>query len=121
MVQTKISAPPIVEAILHGMRDKKAQDITLLNVGKIPNTVTDYFVICSGTSDRQTGAIADAVRQAVKSATGERPYRSEGERSGEWILLDYVDVVVHIFLPRMREFYQLEELWADAERTDWPS
>jgi len=80
----------------------------------IPNAVSRYFVICHGTSRTQVEAIADSVENLVRKANGSKPWHKEGYENAEWILLDYVDVVVHIFQDQTRSFYKLEELWADA-------
>ena len=80
--------------------------------------VTDYFVICHGTSDRQTLAIADAIEERLREQLGRRPGHVEGRRTGEWILLDYLDLVVHVFLQEKRSFYGLDRLWGDAPRLD---
>jgi ribosome-associated protein len=105
----------LLQLVLHGIREKKGTDIAILNLRGIPNMVTDYFVICSGSSDRQTVAIADSIEDEVKKQTNEKPWQTEGRTRGEWILLDYVNVVVHVMLPQQREFYNLEELWGDAQ------
>jgi ribosome-associated protein len=92
-----------------------------LNLAKVPNSITDYFIICHGNSRSQVEAIADSVEAEVKKATGANPWHKEGYENAEWILIDYFDVVVHIFLEESRGFYKLEKLWADAERVDVPS
>lgn len=105
----------LLDAIIKGMQDKKGADIMVLDFSKIGSAVCDAFVICTGNSNTQVEAIADAVHEAVKKATGENPFHTEGYRNGEWIVMDYVDIVAHIFQPETRSFYQLEKLWADAE------
>lgn len=110
-----LQAASLVTHVLHGIREKKGLDISVMSVGKLKNMVTDYFVICSGNTDRQTQAIADSINDEVHKATGERPWHTEGHARGEWILIDYVNVVVHIFVPKSRDYYSLEELWGDAE------
>lgn len=86
-----------------------------LNMTRLPNAVTDYFILCHGTSDIQVKAIADAIIEETLKETGTKPWHKEGFENAEWILLDYVDVVVHIFKEETRTFYNLEKLWADAE------
>jgi ribosome-associated protein len=98
--------------------DKKAYDLVILELGDL-TSVADYFVICSGRSDTQVQAIAEGVRLA-RSADGERPLAVEGGDRGQWILLDYADVVVHVFQTPVREFYDLERLWARAPRVELP-
>ena len=93
---------------------KQARDVIVLDVSE-PLVISDYFVICSGNSDRQVRAIAEEVERACR-AEGARPLRREGEREARWVLLDFVDFVVHVFHPTLRNFYQLERLWADAEQ-----
>ncbi|GAA4367024.1 ribosome silencing factor [Hymenobacter saemangeumensis] len=97
------------------MQDKKASDIVVLNLKELKNAVADYFVICSANSDTQLDAVARSVEEEVEKLTGESPWQTEGRTNREWVLLDYVDVVVHVFLRDRRQFYALEELWGDAE------
>jgi ribosome-associated protein len=108
----------LADIVIHGMQERKAADIVKLNLGPLPNSITDYFVICHGTSHTQVEAIADSVESEVKKTLGVNPWHREGFENCEWILLDYFDVVVHIFQAETRSFFQLERLWADAERTD---
>ncbi|MBK7030754.1 MAG: ribosome silencing factor [Bacteroidales bacterium] len=118
----KIEAPEMLaDIIVKGMQERKAIEIVKLNLGKVPNSITDYFVICHGNSRTQVEAIADSVQAEVKKAVGYNPWHKEGHENAEWILLDYFDVVVHIFLEESRSFYKLEKLWADAERIDIPA
>jgi len=92
--------------------DLKAQDLKVLRLGPVSD-FTDYFVICSGTSQRQVQAISDAILERLKKE-GVRPFHVEGQQGGNWVLIDYGDLVVHVFQPEPREFYGLERLWADA-------
>ncbi|MFW5759343.1 MAG: ribosome silencing factor [Cyclobacteriaceae bacterium] len=101
--------------VVKGMQEKKANQVTLLNLKKVPNSIADYFVICTGTSDTHLDAIADSVEKEVKENQHQNPWHREGNQNKEWILLDYVDVVVHIFKKETRQFYNLENLWGDAE------
>ncbi len=103
----------IAEAILEYAADRKAQDIVELDLRGIIG-YTDYFVICSGRSDRQTKAIHDAIHAGMKNEHGLLPRRVEGLTHGRWILMDYLDVVVHVFTPETREYYRLEQLWGEA-------
>lgn len=93
--------------------DKKAERIVILDVSK-QLVITDYFVIASGTNDRQVKTIAEEVERRLATGHGLKPFRREGEREGQWVLLDYVDFVVHVFLREQREYYDLERLWSDA-------
>ncbi|KAA5549513.1 MULTISPECIES: ribosome silencing factor [Adhaeribacter] len=116
MKKTKIkeNSDILAELVVKGMQDKKASDICVIDLKSLNNAVSDYFVISSANSDTQLDAIARAVEEEVFKITNQNPWQSEGRTNKEWILLDYVDVVVHIFLKDKREFYALEELWGDA-------
>ncbi|AIZ64615.1 iojap family protein [Hymenobacter sp. DG25B] len=104
----------LAEVVVRGMQEKKAADIVVLDLKDLKNAVADYFVICSASSDTQLDAIARSVEEEVEKLTGQSPWQTEGRMQREWVLLDYVDVVVHIFLRDRRQFYALEELWGDA-------
>ncbi|NBW35002.1 MAG: ribosome silencing factor [Cytophagia bacterium] len=106
------------EVIVLGMQEKKASDIVVMDLRKVKNAVADFFVICSGNSDKQLDAIAESVDAEVFKALKENPWHSEGKSNKEWVLLDYIDVVVHVFRKDKREFYALERLWGDAEITE---
>ncbi len=93
--------------------DKKAMDIVLLEVREL-TTLADYFVICSGQSERQLGAIVDGIIEGVREADGQKPIGREGSANAHWLLVDYGSVIVHVMAPPERDFYQLERLWADA-------
>jgi len=97
--------------------DKKASDIVVLDLRGILG-YADYFVICSGNSDRQTKAIHDGIHEGLKKEHGQLPRRVEGLPQATWILMDYVDVVVHVFTPEVREYYRLEQLWGEAPRRE---
>ncbi len=101
-------------AIADGMSDKKAMDIVILDLRGIQNSITDFFVICTGNSDTQIDAIADSIEETVYRHTKEGAWHKEGFQNKEWVLIDYVDVVASIFKENTREFYALEELWGDA-------
>ncbi|RIW13654.1 ribosome silencing factor [Algoriphagus lacus] len=112
-----MTAEALSKVIIKGMEEKKASDIVVMDLRKIKNSVTDFFVICSGSSDTQLDAISKSIEEEVHKA-GETPaWRMEGKANGQWILMDYVNVVAHIFLKDQREFYGLEELWGDAKIT----
>lgn len=116
MQQTKRKheADVLTELVVHGMQEKKAAEIAVIDLRKLSNAVADYFIICSASSDTQLDAIARSVEDEVHKITGQWPWQSEGRTNREWVLLDYVDVVVHVFLRDKRTFYALEELWGDA-------
>ena len=111
----KISPVQLKDAVIRSMADKKGTTIVCLNMAKVSNNICDYFVICEGTSSVQVKTIAEAVEEEVYKLTGQYAYHREGYENAEWILQDYVDVIVHIFQPRARSFYNLEGLWGDAE------
>lgn len=113
-----VSSEVLSETIVKGMQEKKATDIVVMDLRKVKNAVADFFVICSGNSDKQLDAIADSVDQEVYKALKENPWHTEGKNNKEWMLLDYIDVVVHVFRKDRREFYALERLWGDAEITE---
>lgn len=102
-------------AIILGLEDKKGKDIVVLDLSKINEAVTETFIICTGESNTQVNALAESVEKTVREKTGEKPWHIEGKTNAEWVLLDYVDVVVHIFQKNFRDFYNIEELWNDAE------
>jgi ribosome-associated protein len=104
----------LFETIFSAMHEKKAEDILLLNLSEIKGTNFDYFVITHGNSTTQVNAIAEEVRRKVKTVCLQNPAHAEGFTNAEWVLLDYLDVVVHVFQKEVREHYQLENLWADA-------
>ncbi|QCR24466.1 ribosome silencing factor [Pontibacter sp. SGAir0037] len=116
MKENKIEANSdiLAELVVKGMQERKATDIVVLNLKSLKNAVSDYFVIASATSDTQLDAIATSVEEEVYKALHQNPWQSEGRINKEWVLLDYVDVVAHIFLKDKRQFYALEELWGDA-------
>ena len=111
----------IVRQVVAAMQEKKAKDIVSLDLTALPDVVAGYFVICHATSKTQAGAIYDFVEEMVKKKCGGHPYHREGYENAEWILIDYVNVVVHIFLEETRKFYNLEGLWADAVTTSYPA
>ncbi|CAN5710523.1 hypothetical protein BH11BAC3_BH11BAC3_23300 [soil metagenome] len=104
----------IFKAIIHAIQEKKGDNIVSLDLRKIPEAVSDFFIICEANSNTQIKAIADFIEVDVKEKCGEMPYKHEGRQGQQWILIDYVNVVVHIMLPEPRKFYQLEEMWSDA-------
>ena len=114
---TGLSSDQLSELVVRGMQDKKAQSVVVLNLKRVKNAIADYFIICSGTSDTQIDAIASSVEEEVYKAARQNPWQREGRENKEWVLLDYVDVVVHVFKKDRRAFYALEELWGDAQIT----
>jgi ribosome-associated protein len=112
----KPTSSPLVDAVVKGIQEVKGKDIVHLDLRGLPNTVADHFVVCHGDSDTQVDAIAGSVEKMVRELIGERPWHVEGRENRGWVLVDYVDVVVHIFHKEKRIFYGLEDLWADAVR-----
>ena len=113
MSNEKNNTQEILSSILEGIQKVKGQDITILDLREIENAVCSYFVICTGNSNTQVGAISGAVQRQ----TPQKPWHIEGEQNAEWILLDYVDIVVHIFQRPIREYYDIEGWWGDARIT----
>lgn len=104
----------IFKTIIQAILDKKGEQIVSLDLRKIPEAVSDFFIICQASNNNQLRAIADNIEEEVKNQCGETAFKHEGRQAEQWILIDYVNVVVHIMLPEPRKFYQLEELWSDA-------
>ena len=103
------------DLIVKGMQDKKASEITLLDLREVKNAVADYFVLCSGNSDTQLDAISESIEEIVFKTSKQDPWKREGKNNKEWILIDYVNVVAHVFKKDRRQYYALEELWGDAK------
>ena len=116
---TKNTSVPdeLISLIIKGMEDIKGENISLLDLREIDNTVCDYFIICDGNSNTQVNAITNSVQKIVSKAIHEKPYPIEGIENSEWVLMDYVNVVVHIFQKQTREYYDIENLWGDAKIT----
>lgn len=105
----------IFKAIIHAIQEKKGENIISLDLRKIPEAVADFFIICEASSTTQVRSIGDYVESYLRDYLGEIPYHHEGHQAGHWILVDYVNIVVHIMQPETRKFYKLEEMWSDAE------
>ena len=110
------SSKKLVDVVVKGIQEVKGKEIVHLDLSKVTNSVTSHFVICNGGSDRQVDAIFSSVEKFTKMEMGEKPWHVEGKENSDWILMDFVDVVVHIFTPEKRAFYGLEDLWGDAKR-----
>lgn len=114
-----ISSPDeLISLIVQGIEDIKGQNISLLDLRNIENTVCDYFIICNGNSNTQVNAIVSSVQKNVSKNIREKPYQIEGVENAEWVLMDYVNVVVHVFQKHKREYYDIENLWGDAKITE---
>lgn len=116
-ISGEITSKNLADLVVFGMQEKKAHDIKILDLREVKNAIADYFVICSGNSDTQIEAISDSIEEQIHKQTKQNPWKREGRENKEWILLDYVDVVAHIFNKEKRTFYGLEELWGDATIT----
>ena len=105
----------LLETVIEGIQEVKGIDTAILDLKKIETAVCKYFVICSGTSNTHVSSIADSIKKIVSKKIQEKPWHIEGLNTSEWVLLDYSDIVVHVFQEQTREFYRLEDLWGDAE------
>lgn len=111
----------LVDTIVEGIQEVKGNDITIIDLREIENAVCDYFIICSGDSSTQVDGISSSIVRHTRNTIGDKPWHNEGSTTSEWNLLDYVDVVVHVFYRDTRSYYNIEGLWADAKRTDIPN
>lgn len=112
--------PKLVNQIIEGIQEKKGQKIVVADLTEIEDTICNYFVICQGNSPSQVSVIADSVWDYTLKETGDKPIAIDGMQNAQWVAMDYSDVLVHVFLPETREFYNLENLWADAQLTSIP-
>ena len=112
-----MTAETLSKVIVKGMEEKKASEIVVMDLRKIKNSVADFFVICSGNSDNQLDAISKSIEEEVHKAGETAAWKVEGKANGQWILMDYVNVVAHLFMKDQRDYYGLEELWGDAKTT----
>lgn len=117
MQKSKASADELIALILQGIEEVKGHNINLLDLREIENTVCDYFIICNGTSNTHVNAIVGSIQKTVSKAIQDKPWHVEGEDNAEWVLMDYVNIVVHVFQKQIREFYDIEGLWGDAKFT----
>ncbi len=108
----------LVETIVEGMQEVKGHDITVMDLREIPNAITDYYVICHGDSSTQVDALSKSVEKETQENLNDKPLHKEGIGNSQWVLIDYVNVIVHIFYKEAREFYDIEGLWADAKITN---
>lgn len=118
MTTKTINLDLLITEIIKGIEDVKGENITILDLREIENTVCDYFIICDGNSNTQVKAISGAIQKKVSKALKDKAWRVEGESNAEWILIDYVNIAVHVFQKQVREFYNLEDLWGDAKVTN---
>ena len=118
MINNQVSADDLIALIIKGIDEVKGEDIQLLDLRDIENTVCNYFIICSGNSNTQVNAISGSVQKIVSKELKDKPWHIEGQTNSEWVLMDYVNVVVHIFQKHVREYYDIESLWGDAKITE---
>jgi ribosome-associated protein len=116
--QASVNSEKLAEIIISGIQDKKGHQIKIMDLRKVQNSISDFFIVCHGTSNRQVDSIADSIVEQVQKISGEKPFNLEGKSLADWILLDYVNVVVHVFQEEIRSHYALEDLWADAIITE---
>ena len=117
MAKKHSSADQLITAILAGIEDVKGKEITILDLREIENTVCDYFIVCEGTSNTQVNAIVNSVQKKVSKELKDNPWHVEGSDNAEWVLIDYVNIVVHVFQKHIRQYYDIESLWGDAKIT----
>lgn len=117
MAKNNHNADQLITAILGGIEDVKGKDIKILDLRELENTVCDYFIVCEGTSNTQVNAIVNSVQKKVSKELKDHPWHVEGSDNAEWVLMDYVNVVVHVFQKHIRQYYDIESLWGDAKTT----
>ncbi len=117
MQKKKASTDELITQIIEGVEEVKGQEVHLLDLRAIENTVCDYFIICNGTSNTHVNAIVNSIQKIVSKSLRDKPWHVEGSENGEWVLMDYVNVVVHVFQKHIREYYDIENLWGDAKVT----
>lgn len=110
----------LIQQITEGIQEKKGKGIVIADLTGIDDTICNYFVICQGNTPTQVSSIVDAIEDSTRKGMGVKPFAIDGLRNAEWVALDYADVLVHVFVPEKREFYNLEHLWADAQLTRIP-
>ncbi|WP_339611656.1 ribosome silencing factor [uncultured Planktosalinus sp.] len=115
MTKKENEADQLITQIIQGIEDVKGQDIEILDLRAIENTVCDYFIVCNGTSNTQVNAIVNSIEKSVSKNLKEKAWHIEGSDNAEWVLMDYVNIVVHVFQKHIREFYDIESLWGDAK------
>jgi len=118
MTKENSNADHLISVILNGIDDVKGHNINILDLRELENTVCDYFVICEGTSNTQVNAIVNSIQKKVSKETKDKPWHIEGSDNAEWVLMDYVNVVVHVFQKHIRQYYDIESLWGDAKTTE---
>lgn len=110
----------LIEQITEGIQDKKGKKIVIADLTQIDDTICNYFIICQGNSPSQVTAIVESVKDFARERANAKPYAVDGLRNAQWVAMDYAEVLVHVFLPEVRNYYNLENLWADAKLTEIP-
>ncbi len=118
MAKKYVNTDDLIAVIIKGIDDVKGENIQLLDLRGLENTVCDYFIICSGNSNTQVNSISGSVQKVVSKELKDKPWHIEGQTNSEWILMDYVNVVVHVFQKHIRDYYDIESLWGDAKITE---
>ncbi len=118
MAKKSVNLDLLITEVIKGIEDVKGENITILDLREIENTVCDYFIICDGNSNTQVNAISGAIQKNVSKTLKDKPWHVEGEKNAEWVLIDYVNIVVHVFQKETRIFYDIEGLWGDAKITN---
>ncbi len=117
MSKSRSTEDSLISNIVDGIENVKGLDVSILDLRDIENTVCRYFVVCTGGSNTHVSAIVSAIKKTVSKELKEKPFQTEGNENAEWVLIDYVNVVVHVFQKQIREYYNIEELWGDAKTT----
>lgn len=117
MIKKNTNIDETLSLIIQGIEDVKGSNITLFDLRKIDTAVCDYFVFCNGNSNTQVNAIVNSIQKVVSKETHDKPWHVEGTENGEWVLMDYVNIVVHVFQKHIGEYYNIEDLWGDAQIT----
>jgi len=117
MAKKNTNPDQLITTVIAGIEDVKGKEITILDLREIENTVCDYFVVCEGTSNTQVNAIVNSIQKKVSKELRDNPWNVEGTDNAEWVLIDYVNIVVHVFQKHIREYYDIESLWGDAKTT----
>ena len=117
MSKPRSTEDSLISNIVYGIENVKGLDVSILDLRDIENTVCRYFVVCTGSSNTHVSAIVSAIKKTVSKELEEKPFHTEGNENAEWVLIDYINVVVHVFQKQIREYYNIEELWGDAKTT----
>ena len=120
MAKTTLNSEEIIKNIIDAIQDKKGKSITIADLRGLGSTICDYFIICQGNSPTQVSAITDSIWESLIDKCAHKPFAVDGQRNAQWVAMDYGEILVHIFLPDVRAFYDIEHLWADAKLTEIP-